>query len=180
MLAGMERSELDEAIHRLCARFQWHCPVEVLMVGGAAGMLTGVLPRDRVTTDCDIIKYLPDAAAARIELVADDIGREMGLPDRWLNSDIALRTDLIPDGWEDRRQLVDRGDFLHVYAVSRVDLVAMKFFARRPQDLEDLEALGVGPDDIEFTRRYLSGLTAKGTPPAEVAEALDLLNSWTG
>ena len=55
----------------------------------------------------------------------------------------------------------------------------MKFIAHRPQDLEDLAALRVDADDVAFTRRYLNAIPTKGTSADEVAEALDLLNSWT-
>src|SRR5687767_4616502 len=119
-LARMDRTELDTAIQALCIRFQWHCHVEILMVGGAAGMLTGLLPPDRVTVDCDIINYSPEAAWARVELTADEIGREMSLPEDWFNSNIAIRTDLIPDGWESRKQLVLAGEWLSVFAISRL------------------------------------------------------------
>jgi hypothetical protein len=178
-LSGMDRSELDAAINDLCKRFTWHCEVEVLMVGGAAGMLTGLLPRDRVTVDCDVIKYVPQDAWVQIELLAEKIGRERGLPDNWFNSDISSREDLIPNGWRDRRVWIDQGEYLSVWSISRVDLIAMKFFAHRPQDLEDLDSLGVTEDDVEFVRMYLAALPAKGTPSEPVAEATEVLMTWS-
>src|SRR4051812_28847365 len=103
MLCPMNRTELDTGLRRLCERFHWHRSVEVLMVGAAAGMLTNQLARDRVTVDCDIIKYVPEDALGRVELLAEAVGKEMGLPENWFNSHIALRADLIPDGWQSRR-----------------------------------------------------------------------------
>ena len=76
----MNSDELDRAIRLLCERFEWHQPVELFIVGGAAGMLTGVLARDRVTTDCDVIDYDPGGAFAAVEILADQIGNELQLP----------------------------------------------------------------------------------------------------
>jgi hypothetical protein len=115
-------------------------------------MLTGLLPRERVTIDCDIIQYVPGSAWTSVELLADKIGDELSLPANWLNSQISMRPDLLPDGWRDRRIGVDSGESLHVYAISRPDLIAMKFFAHRLLDLTDLVALDVTADDIEFVR----------------------------
>lgn len=141
-------------------------------------MLTAVLARDRVTVDCDIIHYYPDTSYVAVESLAKAIGQERGLPEMWFNSSISLRTDLIPDRWQDRRILIERGDFLSVDAISRVDLIAMKFFARRPQDLEDLDSLRVRTDDIEFVWSYLLALPAKGTPQSEIDEAAEIVRAW--
>jgi hypothetical protein len=36
--------------------------VDVLLIGASAGMLSGQLPRDRTTTDCDVMDIHPAAA----------------------------------------------------------------------------------------------------------------------
>lgn len=174
----MDRTELDRAIRALCQRFRWHCRVEILLVGGAAGMLTGVFPRDRVTVDCDVISYLLADAWVHVELLADKIGKEFQLPDHWFNGNVQQRVDALPDGWKTRRVWVESGEWLEVFAASAPDLLAMKFLAHRPQDLEDIDKLGVTRDDKDFVRAYLAGLPAKGTPAEQIAEAAEILESW--
>ncbi len=139
ILPGMQSTDLDEAISRLCKQFTWTMPVEILIVGGAAGMLTGTFAPDRVTGDVDVMIYCPNSAMVELECLASRLGQELGLPNHWSNSKVQIRTDTLPDDWKDRRQLVDRGAFLSVYAASRKDLMAMKFLAHRPQDLEDID-----------------------------------------
>jgi len=176
----MACDDVDRAIHQLCVRFEWHERVEILIVGGSAGMLTGLLARDRVTGDCDVCHYDPSHGKAwvEVEITADLIGAELQLPTNWLNSNVKIREDSLPDGWRDRRVLIEQGNWIHVYAISRPDLIAMKFLAGRPQDLEDLEELGVENDDITFTEQYLESLSVKGTCSSEIANARELVNSW--
>lgn len=151
--------------------------VELLLVGGAAGMVTGVLPASRTTIDCDVARYIPADAGATVEMAAEVVGRDLGLPDRWLNSDVQIRLDALPDEWEGRKVFVGAWGRLRVFAVSRIDLIAMKVLAGRAQDLEDIEVLRLRSDDVAFVRRYLKSLGAKGTDRDEIAAAEALLDS---
>ncbi len=126
----MDKSDLDHAITLLCQRFLWHCDVDILIVGGAAGMLTNQLAKGRTTRDCDVIDCAPDAAWQAISDIAVGIGQELGLPKNWFNSDIMIRLDCLPSDWKDRRTWVAQGPRLSVFAVSRPDLIAMKFLAQ--------------------------------------------------
>ncbi len=141
-------------------------------------MVTGLLPPARVTGDCDIIFHLPENAWSAVERTAFEVGKELGMPENWLNDNVTLRADCLPDDWRDRRILIVRGSVLSIYAISRIDLIAMKFIAHRPQDLEDLDQLQVRLDDIQFVKRYMFGLSAKGTTEDQITEARELLDSW--
>lgn len=174
----MKAEDLDSAIALLCERFDWHCDVEILLVGGAAAMLTGLLGPERTTIDCDVIDYEPAAAWTEIESLAAEIGKELNLPDRWFNSNVQMRRDCLPDDWKSRRQPVFSGNRLLVYAISRVDLIAMKFIAHRKQDLVDLRAIGVRADDVAFVRRFLEQLPGKGTGQEQISETVEILDSW--
>src|SRR5665213_3681553 len=93
-------SQLELALAAVGKRLEWHSNVEILIVGGAAGMITGVLPASRTTIDCDVILYDPISAWTTIERIAEQVGRELGLASNWLNSDAQLRLDCLPDGWK--------------------------------------------------------------------------------
>lgn len=169
---------LDEALRRLAKQFDWHCDVEILLVGGAAGMVTGLLPPERTTIDCDVIHYFPEQAWAAVERTAELVGRELGLSPHWLNSHVQIRSDCLPDGWKSRRIFVVSHGRLLIYAISRIDLIAMKFIAHRAQDLEDLLALKVTEEDRVFVQQYLKQLKKKGTTAKEIEEAGIYLENW--
>jgi hypothetical protein len=173
----MNASKVEQALSTLGKRFSYHTEVELLLVGGAAGMLTGLLPPARTTTDCDVIAYVPEDAMGAVELAAARVASELGLPETWLNSDVQLRRDALPDDWQARRIVIGAWGQLRVFAVSRIDLIAMKVLAGRPQDLEDVHSMKPRRDDVEFVRRYLDGLPAKGTMVKEIDEARELLES---
>lgn len=173
----MNTSTVERALRRLGEVLEYHRDVEILLVGGAAGMITGVLAPDRVTTDCDVMVSIPPEAIAVIELAADRVAEGMSLSPTWLNSDVQIRLDALPDGWEQRKTPVASYGRLKVTAASRPDLIAMKVLAGRDQDIEDLQAMRVRPDDVEFVSAYLNALGRKGTRPEEVEEARALLES---
>lgn len=66
----MNTTTIDHALRRLGQLVDYHAEVDQFLVGGAAGMLTGVLPPARTTTDCDVVVYLPPAALGAVELAA--------------------------------------------------------------------------------------------------------------
>lgn len=168
---------LEQALRQLGESLELPQDVSILLVGGAAGMMTGLLSVDRVTTDCDVMLYLPPEAMAAVEYAATSVANTLKLPDNWLNSDVQLRRDALPEGWDQRKVWVCTHGQLTVWAASRPDLIAMKVLAGRDQDLEDLSDMRVRPDDVAFVQSYLRGLAAKGTPPDQIADAQALLAS---
>lgn len=177
MTDSMNTSTVERALRRLGEVLEYHRDIEILLVGGAAGMVTGVLAPNRVTTDCDVMVYIPPEAMSAVELAAGEVADEMSLSPRWLNSDVQLRLDSLPDGWEQRKITVGTFGRLRVSAASRPDLIAMKVLAGRDQDIEDLQAMRVRQDDVEFVNEYLESLDSKGTRQEQVEEARALLES---
>lgn len=173
----MNTSTVETAFRRLGERVEYPTDIELLLVGGAAAMLTGVLPPQRTTRDCDVMLYSPERATSVVETAADKVGMELALAEGWLNSDVHLRIDTLPNGWKKRRVLVGQFGKLTVFAASRLDLIAMKVIAGRPQDLEDLQAMTVRSDDVEFVRSHLSTLNKKGTTQPQIEDAFAILDS---
>lgn len=108
MSEHLTNSTIEAAFRRLGELVAYHRKIEILLVGGAAGMVTDVLPAGRTTSDCDVMVYMPQEALAAVEAAAGHVAEEMGLAAHWLNSDVQLRRDALPDGWESRRMLVGR------------------------------------------------------------------------
>jgi len=177
MTGHMHTNTIETALKRLGELIKYHTDIEILLVGGAAGMLTNLLRPDRVTTDCDVMVYLPERALATVEIAAEKVAEELGLSPTWLNSDVQLRVDALPDGWVDRKQFIGVFGRLRVEVISRIDLIAMKVLAGREQDLEHLEDLLVREDDIPFVRAYLDDLRKKGTRQDQIDDAYQLLDS---
>ena len=173
----MNTSTVESALRRLGAVLGDGPEIEILLVGGAAGMITGLLPPTRVTTDCDVMAYLPPDTMATVELAAAQVAGELGLATNWLNSDVQIRVDALPSGWEQRKISAGRYGRLRVSAVSRPDLIAMKVLAGRDQDIEDLQAMRVRSDDVAFIENYLNTLASKGTQRGQIYEARELLAS---
>jgi len=177
MTDSMNTSTVERALRRLGEVLEYHRDIEILLVGGAAGMVTGVLSPNRVTTDCDVMVDIPPEAMSAVELAAGKVADEMSLSPTCLNSDVQLRLDALPDGWEQRKIPVGTHGRLQVSAASRPDLVAMKVLAGRDQDIEDLQAMRVRQDDVEFVSEYLNSLEGKGTKPEQIEDARTLLES---
>lgn len=149
--------------------------VELLLAGGAAGMLSGLLDPDRTTTDCDVMLYHPPAARELVERLAADVGAEFGLSEHWLNAGGAPWAEAMPPGWQARRQVVFAHGPLVVHAVGRLDLVALKLFAGRAQDIEDLEAMSITADEVSLLRRHFGEWSDDSWPPGVIEGARELL-----
>ncbi len=153
----MPRNLILEALAHLGRRLEWARPIEILLIGGAAGMITGQLAAERTTVDCDVIDYAPAEAMPAVEHAAARVARDMGLPEHWLSPQ-ARPLDILPDGWRSRRQHVGSFGQLHVYAIGRLDLLATKCYANRPQDREDIFAMQPTAGELGFVRTYLTML----------------------
>ena len=175
----MDTSRLERALRAVGERLERSQDIELLLVGGAAAMVTGLLPPGRTTVDCDVMICHPTGAKPTVEHVADEVAEELGLAVGWLNSHVQIRGDALPDGWERRRIWVNTYGPLKVYAASRPDLIAMKVLAGRAQDIEDLQHMRATVSEAEFVREYLAGLEAKGPFADQVADGCVILNSLT-
>lgn len=151
-------------------------PVEIVIVGGAAGILTGELQR-RLTSDCDVPVHIPQEAWGELRRHALAIARERGLSEDWLNAETRMLLIRMPLDWRCRARHVGEFGHLKVTAIGRLDLIAMKFIAGRAEDREDLRSLGVSTEEASFVRQYLSGLAQRHPKEAEhVEDALELLD----
>src|SRR5215213_7709669 len=153
----MDRFELIDALERLGAM----CPQgsEIVLAGGAALILGGYI--DRATNDGDVIHSEP-----RLADIADllaEIADERDLPLAWLNDGVRGWVDVLPPDHQDRLEDVGAFGHLRVRRLGRLDLIVMKFFALRPQDLEDLAALAPTAEEIEFVLAQL-GRIARSRP----------------
>jgi hypothetical protein len=149
------RTTLHRALEATGRHLDWNGEVEILVVGGAAGMVTGLFPPERMTADCDVVRVVPKDASAAMGKAATAAAKELNLSADWLSEQVQ-QLDVLPDGWRRRRKQVGKFGNLVVYAAGRRDLLAMKVYANRPQDRADILSMGLKPDDIAFVRQYLT------------------------
>ncbi len=165
------------ALASLGKRLRLDRDVEILLVGGAAGVLIGELPAGWTTADVDVIHSpLPQD---RDDVLRADAGRELSLPPSWLSEDVGLYEWTLPEGWGMRRVQIGVFGPLRAYAASRLDLIAMKFIAHRERDLEHLVQFRVRPEELQFVQGYLDSLAL--SHPGEIGRiemARQYVNGW--
>lgn len=177
---GMDEPQVVKALADLDgrARAMGLAAVDVLLVGASAGILTGQLPRHRTTTDCDVIEVRPAGAEEVLMAAAEAVAGERGLPRNWLNTDAQMLRHALPESWRDRAVTVFSGDAMRVMAIGRLDLVCMKIYAGRAQDLDDLRSMRPSSEELDLVDTYLERLAARGEPEAHLADAREVLASF--
>lgn len=134
--------------------------VDLLLVGGVAGMLAGELEPARTTIDCDVIAVRPDHRWEAVLRAAGHIADEFELAETWLNQDSRMYAWMLPLGWDKRAERVVQQKGVTVRRVSRIDLICLKVMGtpHRPVDREDLQQLKPTTEELEFVVRHLDRL----------------------
>jgi len=151
--------------------------VDVLLIGSSAGLLTGQLPRHRTTTDCDVMDIRPATAEGLLLNAAEAVARERGLSRSWLNTDAQMLRHALPEGWRTRTVTVFLGQAIRVMAIGRVDLICMKVYAGRAQDMDDLRCMKPSEDELGLVDAYLGTLEVHGEPQSHLEDARLVLDS---
>ena len=178
-MAKLSGNIMKQALTELGAALATDHEVELHLVGGAAILLTKLLPEVWTTSDLDVIAPRPpgdvEELLAKADIVADKIQIERG----WLNLDAGLFANTLPEGWESRRVEVGQYDRLRVYALSRADLIASKFYAHREKDIEHLSQMNVTPGELHFVQDYLGTLRDRLPDQLGTIEmALHIVRTW--
>ncbi|MBK5222029.1 MAG: hypothetical protein JJE52_03960 [Acidimicrobiia bacterium] len=155
----MERERLEEALETLgdllAERGQ---NVGLLVVGGSSLLLLGYV--ERPTADVDVVGLASPTGYVKADrlpqFLADavgEVGRALGVGDRWLNVGPAALIDFdLPGGTADR-VTVRRYGSLEVHLPAREDPICFKLDALvdqgpRSKHMDDLRALGPSPDEL--------------------------------
>jgi hypothetical protein len=158
-----DKHAITTALRLTGSKLDWPGTVEIFIAGGSAGMLLGIWSADRVTEDCDIVEISPPTQPRRAVMqAAREAAEEIGLSPDWLNDHFMTfgTLDTLPDGW--RQRCVNIGTFgkLKVTSLGRQDLLAMKLYAGRAQDTQDIQVQieSLTAEDFAFMRAYLHSL----------------------
>src|SRR5262249_49420361 len=98
----------------------------------------------------------------------------------WMNGDAGLYRESLPADWKRRRVDIGRFGILQVWAVGRLDLLVMKFYAHRSRDLEHLAMLNATKGELESVlsclERMESAVDAAGR--GKIAMAREMVRNW--
>lgn len=138
-------------------------PINIVLIGGGAGLLLGALDPARTTADCDVVAVEPDSVWESVRSCAAQVAIQRRLPESWLNRDSAAFAWMLPLGWRNRCQMLHQFGPLRVHVISRQDLIASKIISapKRPQDLEDLRQLKPTESDLVFAENNLLRVEAE-------------------
>ena len=159
-------SELDDtsavvALNALAAALgSESAQVRIVLVGGVAGMLLGVLQPNRTTADCDVIEVTPEADWPRVQKAAHQVAKDLGLPKDWLNRDCGIFQYRLRLGWQSRLVKMEQFGSLEVFLLSRIDLFCHKICSakKRAQDRDDLTAMRPTAEEIAIAEEHLNRL----------------------
>ena len=177
-------SQLRRALSALAALLPQDKPAEMILIGGGAGMLSGLLPDGRQTVDVDVMDVTPPQIETEtFDLCcyhAPRIAEECGISPSWFDATPHTIRHTMLDGWRERTVSVGEFGPLRVRAIARIDLISLKAIASRNRDLLDLESLHVTRAEVEFIIARLPGLLEHGTNPDFVDTALRTLRAIGG
>lgn len=165
----MDSAMLDRALFLLDARLRKARaePQQIVVCGGAALILAGMVPR--TTSDVDIVALMrtgklvtPDPLPECLETAAKEVAAIVGSEPDWLNNlpgrgEGGLYQMGLPEGFADRLQQKDYGTHLKVWFINRFDQIHFKLYAavdRGGYHVEDLRALGPTADDLLAAARW--------------------------
>ena len=162
--------ELKQALGALSARIR--TKTEIVIGGAGALILSGELAR--ATSDCDVIFSDPEMGRLQedIRAVAGDLNLTAG----WLNGSVQAYLDILPPDYKTRIKTLPMQGKLQVAVLHRQDVLAMKAFAGRAQDIEDIVALKPTPSELQFVRGQIPRL--QRIDPARATRMEGLLNEF--
>jgi hypothetical protein len=108
---------IRSALEALGKRLPPSLNIEMLIVGGTAGLLNGELKGGYATNDVDVLIVIPPKQWDQLQDAAAAVGQEFRLPANWLNRDAGLFSESLPSDWQSRRFDVGRFGPLQVWAI---------------------------------------------------------------
>ena len=132
-------------------------PLEMIICGGAAAILAHKMKRNTADVDLVFLSYHPPD----IERIKAEIADEFGVGAGWLNEGAKGYADYLPDDFRKRLIRINlRTKLITAWAIGRVDLIVMKLASFRPEDLEDIDSLGIRKEDVKIIRRAIQKVSS--------------------
>ncbi len=145
---------------------------ELTIYGGAS--LIALKQIERATVDIDV--FLPRIDNKLKEIIFK-MAKEFQLNDLWINSTGYAFIKELPRDWENRTQIIYKGNYLIIKSLGRIDLIFTKILAEldRQEDLLDLEQLKPQKNELEFIKDDLIKLDDSKEWRSKVNEIFEYL-----
>lgn len=132
-------------------------PIEMIVCGGAAAILAHRMKRTTADVDLVFLSHRPPD----FENVKAQIADLFGVDANWLNEGAKGYADYLPDDFRERLIRIGlRTRSVAAWAIGRADLIVMKLASFRPEDLADVDALGIGKDDVEIIKKAIEKISS--------------------
>lgn len=96
----LNSSQLRRALSALAALLPQDTPAEMILIGGGAGMLSGLLPDGRQTVDVDVMDVTPPEVFDLCCYHAPRIAEECGISPSWFDATPhTIRHTMLHQGW---------------------------------------------------------------------------------
>ncbi len=125
----LNSNQLCSALKTLAALLPPDKPAEMILIGGGAGMLSGLLPTDRSTVDLDVMDVTPPEVFDLCCHFAPRVAEECGISPSWFDSTAHTIRHTMLDGARDRTVFIGEFGPLGVRAITRIDLISLKLIA---------------------------------------------------
>jgi hypothetical protein len=147
-------------------------PVSLVLGGSAALILGDTLQRP--TDDGDVVTSEP--GFDQLGPLMRDVADAEHLPPGWLNESIQSYTYILPPDYTMRLVTLPPFGRLHVWLLSRRDVLLMKVYAMRPRDIEDIRALAPTTDELAFVAAQVTRIAMQ--EPEKAQDMRDFLDEW--
>ncbi len=132
-------------------------PIEMIVCGGAAAILAHRMKRTTADVDLVFLSYRPPD----FEKIRAEVADSFGVDANWLNEGAKGYADYLPDDFRERLVRIDLGSSsVTAWAIGKADLIVMKLAAFRPEDLADVDALGIRKDDVEIIGKAIEKIAS--------------------
>jgi len=142
-------------------------PVRIIVGGGAALIAAYGVPIS--TQDVDGVPDRSSMDLADFKKEVRAVGRELGIPQDWLNDYFSTFLFVLPKDYGDRLVTIYKGPNLEACALGKEDLILMKCFAGREKDIPHVRVLIRKGADLKTVDDRISELMDKKIPGAEKA-----------
>ncbi|MDE0518220.1 MAG: DUF6036 family nucleotidyltransferase [Bdellovibrionales bacterium] len=144
-------------------------PFEVIIAGGSAMICSYKFPLG--TTDVDAI--IKSADLSKVDTYIKKTAKKLSLSPDWLNIWVSSFTHYLPEDYENRLNVLFKGEQITAKTFGKEDILILKCFAHRGKDIAHARALIKQKADIDFVENHINHLIAKKWPQAK--KALDFL-----
>lgn len=132
-------------------------PLEMIICGGAAAILAHKMKRNTADVDLVFLSYRPPD----FEKIKAEIAEEFGVDINWLNEGAKGYADYLPNDFQKRLIRINlKSKLITAWAIGRVDLIIMKLASFRPEDLEDIDNLGIRKEDIKIIKPAIQKISS--------------------